>query len=151
MLWSKQGNNLLINAFSQQMQYFKIIRLIASFYRNCVLFSILITVICISLYWRNGLESLMAICWFKIATLALTYYFMNSYNQQRYYYYMNLGISKAVLWTVSLLVDFAFFISLLILIYHIKWNIYWKLMEFNWNLTGGKFYPACIWNVRQGR
>jgi len=62
----------------------------------------------------------MAIFWFKIATLGLIYYFINSYNRKAYYYYLNLGVSKTLLWVGSLGIDLALFIFLIIFTYIIK-------------------------------
>jgi len=102
------------------MQLLKTIRLIGSFYQSFLLASIVITICCLSIFWSNGFSSFIAIFWFKIITLALTYYFVNSYNSKRYYYYFNLGISKVVLWTVSLVFDVALFLILIILMNKIR-------------------------------
>ena len=39
----------------------------------------LITTCCLALFWKFGFSIFVGIFWFKIATLALTYYFINSY------------------------------------------------------------------------
>jgi len=55
-----------------------------------------------------------------MASLGLTYYFINSYKNKEYYYYQNLGLSKALLWIAILTFDFALFIFLIVLIYKFK-------------------------------
>lgn len=102
------------------MQSLKILRLIGSFYRSFLLASIIITACCAGVFWNNGFSSFVAIFWFKITTLALTYYFINSYYRKRYYYYFNLGISKTLLWTATLVFDVVMFLLLIILIYKIR-------------------------------
>lgn len=102
------------------MQLRKAIRLVASFYQSFLLFSILITVCCIGIFWKYGLTSFVTIFWFKIASLGLTYYFVNSYKRKTYYYYFNLGLSKILLWTATLVFDITLFLSLIILIYKIR-------------------------------
>ncbi|MBW0177858.1 hypothetical protein [Sediminibacterium sp.] len=102
------------------MQLLKTIRLVSGFYRNFLLFSIVITVCCASIFWNNGLSSFMTIFWFKIITLGLIYYFVNSNNNKQYYYYFNLGISKFVLWTTTVAFDLALFLFILLLIHKIR-------------------------------
>lgn len=102
------------------MQLLKTIRLIGSFYQSFLLASIIITICCLSIFWSNGFKSFIAIFWFKIITLVITYYFVNSYSSKRYYYYFNLGISKAMLWTVSLIFDVTMFLILIILMNKIR-------------------------------
>jgi CDP-diglyceride synthetase len=91
-----------------------------TFYRSFLLFSFGVTVSCLSLFWENGTSIFMVLFWCKIATLGLTYYFIDSYKRKEYYYYLNLGISKVMLWTVTLCFDFALFLFLIILIYQFR-------------------------------
>ncbi|MFZ6024663.1 MAG: hypothetical protein ACOYVG_09460 [Bacteroidota bacterium] len=102
------------------MQFHRTIRLISSFYQSFLLFSILITTCCISIFWEHGFGSFITIFWFKIASLGLTYYFINSYKRKTYYYYFNLGLSKTILWTATLVFDFMLFLLLIILTYKIR-------------------------------
>lgn len=94
--------------------------LMFTFYRSFLFASLLMTAICITVFWKNGIESFMAIFWFKIAATCLLYYFVNTYKAKEFYYYQNLGISKQKLWTVSLGFDFLIFIISLIVIHKMK-------------------------------
>ena len=96
------------------MQTFKTIRLIWTFYRSFLFVSLIITGCCLSIFWKYGYSVFFGVFWLKIATLGLTYYFINSYKSKEYYYYRNLGISKALLWMIPLTFDFVFFIFLVI-------------------------------------
>ncbi len=97
------------------LKLFKTIRLIWIFYKSFLVLSLFINLCCISIFWNHGFSSFSVIFWLKMATLALTYYFINTYKNKEYYYYLNLGISKFLLWIVSLSFDFVLFISLIIL------------------------------------
>ncbi|OKL40269.1 hypothetical protein A3841_18260 [Pontibacter flavimaris] len=58
--------------------------------------------------------------WFKVASLGLIYYFINSYKRKHYYYYLNLGLSRTVLWAATLGFDLFLFIFLIVLAYKLK-------------------------------
>ena len=75
---------------------------------------------CISIFWKYGFSTFFALFWLKASTLALTYYYINSYKYKEYYYYQNLGISKTLLWAVTLIFDFTLFIFLIIETYKFK-------------------------------
>jgi len=98
----------------------KTIRLIFTFYRSFLLASVLITGCCLVLFWEYGLSIFVAIFWLKIATLAIIFYFINTYKHREYYYYQNLGISKVLLWSTTLIFDFALFIFLVVQLYKFK-------------------------------
>src|SRR4028118_1274432 len=102
------------------MRPLKTIRLIWTFYRSFLIASIVITACCLSLFWKYGFNIFVVLFWFKIVTLALTYYFINSYKSKEYYYYLNLGVSKAFLWVATLTFDFAVFLFLIIQTYKFK-------------------------------
>ena len=102
------------------MRRLRTIRLIWAFYTSFLLASILITVLCLHLFRLYGFSSFFALFWFKIATLGITYYFVNSHKKQEYYYYRNLGVSRTLLWTVTLTFDFILFLFLITWIYHFK-------------------------------
>ncbi len=99
------------------MRLLKTIKICGTFYKNFLLFSILITLSCTTLFWKNGFSGFKELLWFKIATLALTYYFINSYKGKAYYYYYNLGISKTVLWATTVAFDFSLYLLVLLLTY----------------------------------
>jgi len=102
------------------MRLLKTVRLIWTFYSSFIFLSILITLCSLALFWQYGLSIFVVLFWFKIATLGLTFYFINKYKDKEYYYYQNLGVSKFLLWTTTLVFDFTFFIFLIIQVYKIK-------------------------------
>jgi hypothetical protein len=102
------------------MKPFKTIRLISTFYRSFMLVSLLITFSSMVLFWEYGFSIFHTLFWFKIITLGLTFYFINSYKEKEYYYYQNLGVSKILLWTTTLIFDFVLFIVLIIQEYKFK-------------------------------
>jgi len=102
------------------MQLFKTIRLIWTFYRSFCFVSLIINACCLSIFWKYGYSVFFEVFWLKIATLGLTYYFISNYKNKEYYYYLNLGISKVLLWVVTLTFDFALFIFLIIQTYKFK-------------------------------
>ncbi len=102
------------------MRLLKKIKLIWMFYCSFIFSSMLITFCCLALFWRNGFRSFAGIFWLKIITLALTFYFINSYKSKEFYYYQNLGISKNILWLTTLLFDFTLFLFLIFMIYSMK-------------------------------
>ena len=96
------------------MPYAKTIRLIWTFYKNFLLLSLLITLTCVALFWEYGFGIFSALFWLKSGSLALTYFFIDSYKAKEYYYYQNLGVSKTVLWTSTILFDFMLFLLIII-------------------------------------
>jgi len=90
------------------------------FYCSFILSSAIITFWGLTLFWKNGFRSFAGIFWLKIITLAITYYFINSYKSKEFYYYQNLGVSKKVLWITTLIFDFTLFLFLIIMINSIK-------------------------------
>jgi hypothetical protein len=102
------------------MRLFKIIRLVWTFYRNFLLLSALVTSFCLRAFWMYGFAVFFGIFWGKIATLGLTYYFINANKKKEYYYYQNLGVGKTLLWTAALSFDFLLFLFSLILTYQLK-------------------------------
>jgi len=102
------------------MQLQKTMRLIWTFYRSFVFASGLITFCSLVLFWQYGFSIFVVLFWFKVITLGLTFYFINNYKNKEYYYYQNLGISKALLWITTLIFDFTLFILLIIQVYKIK-------------------------------
>lgn len=102
------------------MRLHKIIRFIWTFYKNFLLLSAIITALCLRAFWAYGFVSFFGIFWCKVVTLGVTYYLVNTYKKNEYYYYQNLGVAKTLLWTVTLSFDFILFILLLILTYHLK-------------------------------
>jgi len=102
------------------MQIVRTIRLIWTFYKSFLFSSLVITAWCVRIYWRNDFSGFFGVFWLKILSLGLSYYFVNDHKKQEYYYYQNLGVSKTLLWSVSLSVDFILYLFLLIQIYQFK-------------------------------
>lgn len=102
------------------MKLTAVIRLLLTFYKNFFAFNLLISLACALLYWEYGLPIIKVICWFKIATQGLTWYFIRTYKQKEFYYYRNLGIRDSVLWSVTLGFDLGLYILLLILTYLLR-------------------------------
>jgi hypothetical protein len=102
------------------MKPLKTLRLILTFYMSYFVATSLITIACISIFWKYGISTFTTLFWFKIGTLALVYYFIRTTKTKELYYYQNLGVSKALLWTSTLTFDFIIFLSSLIVTYKIK-------------------------------
>lgn len=102
------------------MVSFKTIRIIFTFYRSFLLASLLITGACLVLFWEYGMSIFAVLFWLKLGTMAAIFWFINSYKSKEYYYYRNLGISKTVLWTTTLVFDFALFLFLIVQLYKFK-------------------------------
>lgn len=98
------------------MQILKTARSILSFYKNFFFLSFIITVICLVIFQKYGMNTFFVLFWFKVITLFIIYYFIKSYKAKEFYYYRNLGISELVLWMTTFLFDFSLFILLLLLI-----------------------------------
>ena|ERR1700710_1779744 len=99
------------------MQLLKRTSIIWTFYKSFILPSTTITICCLYLFNKYGFSIFSTLFWFKIATLALTFYYINAYKNKEYYYYQNLGISKILLWTTTFIFDFSLFIFLIIQVY----------------------------------
>lgn len=102
------------------MQASRTIRLIWTFYKSFFLASLVITACCLGTFWKYGFSVYSVLFWLKISSLVLIYFFINNYKSKEYYYYQNLGISKALLWVVTFTFDFALFLFLIIQTYKCK-------------------------------
>ena len=102
------------------------LRLILTFYKSFVVASILITLLCVNLIIPYGSGIIGILFWFKIATLVLIYFYINSYKRNEYYYYLNLGISRKKLWFFVLSIDITVFILLVVLTLFTRWPTFLK-------------------------
>ena len=102
------------------MQLLKTIKLILTFYKSFFIATTVITICCVWIFEHNGISTYFPLFWFKIATLGLIYYFINNFKSDEIYYYQNLGVSKIVLWSSTLAIDFALFIVSIIITYKIN-------------------------------
>ena len=94
----------------------KSLRIVSSLIKKFVFPSVLTTIVCLYLLLKYGFGIFVVMFWFKIVTAAMTFYFINTYYKNIYYYYYNLGISKLQIWATALIFDFGLFISLYALI-----------------------------------
>ncbi|MDB5120068.1 MAG: hypothetical protein JWN56_1286 [Sphingobacteriales bacterium] len=94
------------------------IRLIITFYKSFAFASNLITLSCLYLiiwYGEKAIYIVQALFWFKIITLGLIFYYIQSSKKDEFYYYKNLGLTKKHLWISTLTVDFILFLILFFL------------------------------------
>ncbi len=96
------------------------LRLLLTFYGSFAFASSIITLACISLLFANAISIITILFWFKIITLVIIFFFVNSYKRKELYYYLNLGISKKALWTSVIALDILLFILLTIVAIIIK-------------------------------
>jgi hypothetical protein len=94
--------------------------LIIIFYKSFAFLSLMITLSCMIITYTYGVETFTVLFWFKIFTLGLSVYFINSYKRNEFLYYKNLGVSKVFLWISTLLFDSSLFIFLLIITLKIR-------------------------------
>jgi hypothetical protein len=92
----------------------KIIKLIITFYRSYFFSSFLITSIFLFIFWEYGYSIFSTLFWGKLATLYIIHNFIKRYKKSDFYYYQNLGLSKAVLWVYTLSFDILLYIFLII-------------------------------------
>jgi hypothetical protein len=64
-------------------------------------------------FYFIGIRPFVVLFWFKIATMAIFLYFIDTYKRDELYYFKNLGLSKQFLWISTLLFDFLLFIILI--------------------------------------
>jgi hypothetical protein len=83
------------------------------FYRGFWLASTLITLACMVLFWEYGFSIFSMLLWFKVVTLFLIFRFIRSYKAREFFYYHNLGMTKMLLWGVTLSFDMLVYFFLL--------------------------------------
>jgi len=97
----------------------KTIRLLITFYRNFFITTFIITCCCLFIYALYGLATFTGLFWFKISTLGIIYFAIETTKKKEFYYYQNLGVSKRLLWSATLIFDFMLFILLIIILHQI--------------------------------
>jgi hypothetical protein len=90
------------------------LRLILTFYRSYFFASFLITLAFSYLFWLYGFSIFATLFWGKIITLFIIYNFIRSYKNKEFYYYQNLGLSKKVLWTSTLIFDMLLYLFVIV-------------------------------------
>ena len=96
------------------------IRLLFTFYRYYIWVSVFINLVCVFFLWKNGISAYSALFWFKIFTMGASFYLVNDYRKQEYFYFTNFGLSKKVLWITTLAFDLLLFFALMILAYNLR-------------------------------
>jgi hypothetical protein len=91
----------------------KNLHLLYSFYLSYALPAILLSICCAVVINLASMKLLPLVCWFKLITLVVFFYFINHYKQRELYYYHNLGLSKKQLWGTSLVFDSLLFILMI--------------------------------------
>lgn len=94
---------------------FKTARLLFSFYRSFVFASICIDTVCLVFFFKYGLSVFKILFWFKLSTMAMIFYFFK--DKKEFYYYFNQGLSRGLMWAVTLSFDFIVYIVSLIFLY----------------------------------
>lgn len=91
----------------------KIIRSLYTFYLNHFFVGLLISLSSMYLYHLFGPKAIPLICWYKLSTVGIFFYAVNARKKREFIYYQNLGISKKLLWGVTLGIDFLLFVILM--------------------------------------
>ncbi|MEE1945557.1 hypothetical protein VRU48_10605 [Pedobacter sp. KR3-3] len=93
----------------------KTIRSLYTFYLSHFFAGLFISLSCMYLYHLFGNLAIPAICWYKAFTVGIFFYAVNTRKRREFVYYQNLGISKKLLWGVTLGIDFLLFVVLMAL------------------------------------
>lgn len=96
------------------------IGLLVTFYRSFFITTFIITCGCVIIYGFYGIKTFTFLFWFKIITLGMIYFVIETSKNKEFYYYQNLGVSKRLLWSATLIFDLLLFIFLIILIHRIR-------------------------------
>jgi len=90
------------------------IKLYLRFYNTFSPTSLLLSGICTYFCFKHGASIYSILFWFKLATLALTYFYIREYKSKEFFYYQNHGISKNKTLTISFTFDLLIYITLTI-------------------------------------
>ena len=90
------------------------------FYRGIIVLSFVIDICCLILFSKYGFSIFSGLFWLKLTTLGITVYWINEHKKKNYYFYYNMGLSKSLLWSATLSLDFAIFILLIIYSYKFR-------------------------------
>lgn len=89
------------------------LRLLFTFYKSFCFASILLTFICLFLSWEYGPDIFYMVLLLKAVSLYIIYGFIKRYKASEFFYYQNLGLSKTVLWSLTLAFDLILYLFLL--------------------------------------
>ena len=96
------------------------LRLIGTFYKSYMIASSIITISCMNLIYVYGISIVTVLFWFKLITLGIIVYYINSYKKNEFYYYQNLGLSRLFLWISTIIFDVLLFVILLTVMLKIR-------------------------------
>ena len=102
------------------MDFIKKTRLLFTFYRNFIWVSVCIDAACAYLLWIYGLSIYSVLFWFKLFTLGASFYLVNEYKKNEYFYFYAFGLSKKSLWISTLVMDMMLFFLILMLTYQFR-------------------------------
>jgi len=92
------------------------IRLYLTFMRSFYAANIILSLVCFWLLFKNGISIFGVLFYFKVITLGVIVYTINSIKKKEYYYYENLGIGRMKLWMSIILFDMLCYLLFCILI-----------------------------------
>jgi len=98
----------------------KSLLLIVYFYRSIAAACWLVNLLTAFAIYLYGAAAVMALLWFKILSLLVTWILVNNYRPNAFYFYKNLGFGKGKMWLYSLLMDCTFFVLLLFLALYLR-------------------------------
>ena len=84
-----------------------------TFYSGFFIPGLLITLTCAVLFREYGWSIFSTLLGLKLGSMGLVFFFIRTYKNREFIYYQNLGLSRAFLWTTTLLFDFFLFLLLL--------------------------------------
>jgi hypothetical protein len=99
------------------LKFARTIRLLLTFYRGFFVPGFLITLICAALFREYGSDILFTLLGLKLGSMTLVFFFIRTNKGREFIYYQNLGLSRAFLWTATLLFDFFLYLLLLSLVH----------------------------------
>lgn len=102
------------------MKLIRFIRLFFTFYQYFLWVSVFINSTCAYLLWINGIGVYKALFWLKLFTMGASFYLVNEYKKQEYFYFYNFGLSKKTLWITTLTFDLLLFFGIMILAYQFR-------------------------------
>lgn len=102
------------------MKIIRKIRLCFTFYTYFLFASLTIDAMCMSVMWHNGIGAYSSLFWLKLASMGAIFYLVNEYKKQEYYYFYNFGLSKKLLWIVTLSLDLILFYILTIITFQLR-------------------------------
>lgn len=102
------------------MKLVRNIRILFTFYRYFIWASICVNAVSAYILWANGITFYKGLFWIKLLSLAVSFYLVNEYKKQEYFYYYNFGFSRKSLWIIALTFDLLVFFALMILAYQLR-------------------------------